>query len=160
MKRIVLLTAMAFIAGLFASSMAMGMSHEKSGGEEGAMEKEHGAEVTQMKSTGTHELKQEQVRELQSILKDEGYAVGPVDGIIGPKTRGAVEEFQRDEGLAVTGNADETTLRALAPSAEKQEFFGLSPEFGKEKEGEWEEKEMEKQSPMEGERSKETQKNY
>ena len=32
-----------------------------------------------------------------------GYKPGPADGILGSRTRSAVEAFQRDQGLPVTG---------------------------------------------------------
>ena len=40
---------------------------------------------------------------VQHHLKDLGYAPGPLDGLIGPRTLGAVRRFQRDQGLAATG---------------------------------------------------------
>ena len=42
------------------------------------------------------------VRALQSHLKDLGYNVS-VDGDFGPGTMRAVQEFQRDQGLAADG---------------------------------------------------------
>jgi peptidoglycan hydrolase-like protein with peptidoglycan-binding domain len=50
---------------------------------------------------------------LQTDLKRAGYDPGPVDGIYGPQTVAAVEQLQRDSGLAVTGFVDEATARAL-----------------------------------------------
>src|SRR5215475_10365220 len=43
------------------------------------------------------------VRTAQQALADKGYHPGPVDGLMGPKTRAAVQEFQRKEGLEATG---------------------------------------------------------
>jgi peptidoglycan hydrolase-like protein with peptidoglycan-binding domain len=56
---------------------------------------------------------QEQLRAVQRALQVKGYDVGFVDGIMGPRTEAALEEFQRKSGLAVTGIADAPTLRAL-----------------------------------------------
>ena len=75
-------------------------------------------------------LKANQVRELQKLLKEEGYEVGNVDGIIGPRTTGAIRQYQNDRNLDGSGIPDEKTLRSLAPDRKQQEFFGLAPEFG------------------------------
>ncbi len=50
---------------------------------------------------------------LQTDLKLAGYDPGPIDGIYGPQTVAAVQQLQRDSGLAVTGFVDEATARAL-----------------------------------------------
>ena len=56
---------------------------------------------------------QEELRTVQRALRVKGYDVGFIDGIMGPRTKAALEEFQRKSGLAVTGIADAPTLRAL-----------------------------------------------
>ena len=50
---------------------------------------------------------------VQRALAQRGYDVGPADGVIGGQTRSAVSDFQRREGLPVTGIADRTVLAAL-----------------------------------------------
>jgi formate hydrogenlyase subunit 3/multisubunit Na+/H+ antiporter MnhD subunit len=40
---------------------------------------------------------------VQHHLNDLGYAPGPLDGLIGPRTLDAIRRFQRDQGLAATG---------------------------------------------------------
>lgn len=52
------------------------------------------------------------VMNVQKALKAKGFNPGPIDGIIGPKTRAALHKFQRANGLAVGGLTKET-LRAL-----------------------------------------------
>jgi hypothetical protein len=142
MKQIVLIITVAFIAGLFTVGQALGAGQTQWGSEGTQMEKQSGV-VSESERMAALQLNQEQVRELQTILNEKGHDAGVVDGIIGPRTSNAISEFQKSEGLATTGKADEKTLRALAPSAEQHDFFGLSPEFG-----EKEERQMEKQ-PME-----------
>ena len=53
------------------------------------------------------------VRQIQGILKERGYAPGPLDGVLGKKTRGALRRFQRDHRLSVTGEIDAATKSAL-----------------------------------------------
>lgn len=45
------------------------------------------------------------VLRIQDGLASFGYPVGPVDGIVGPKTRGAIRSYQKRNGLAATGQA-------------------------------------------------------
>jgi len=75
-------------------------------------------------------LNADQVRELQRLLTERGYQPGMADGIIGQQTRAAIHRFQTDNGLTANGIPDTQTLRALAPHAEQQEFFGLAPAEG------------------------------
>jgi Putative peptidoglycan binding domain len=50
---------------------------------------------------------------IQARLQNLGYDCGEVDGIIGPKTRAAVRDFQQDAGLTVDGIAGPKTQAAL-----------------------------------------------
>ncbi len=57
------------------------------------------------------------VKKLQRALTDAGVTFpGGVDGIFGPSTRAAVEQFQRQHGLSPTGIVDAATAAALATS--------------------------------------------
>ncbi len=64
----------------------------------------------------------EEVRSLQSRLKDLGYYMGEVDGQFGEGTREAVVAFQRNNGLEADGLAGEETQKALyAKDAKRKE---------------------------------------
>ena len=54
-----------------------------------------------------------QVRQLQQALIGLGYLEGSADGSYGPKTRAAVQDFQRDYGLGADGSAGPDTMTAL-----------------------------------------------
>ncbi len=56
---------------------------------------------------------QQHVRVMQQKLKDSGYDPGPIDGVMGPQTAAALKEYQKTEGLRVTGQADAQTLGKL-----------------------------------------------
>jgi hypothetical protein len=53
------------------------------------------------------------VRTLQSRLRRLGARPGPIDGLYGPLTQGAVERFQQRHGLAVDGIVGRQTKRSL-----------------------------------------------
>ena len=53
------------------------------------------------------------VQSAQEMLKREGLDVGPIDGILGPRTAAALREFQQQHGLARSGELDEATLKEL-----------------------------------------------
>jgi peptidoglycan hydrolase-like protein with peptidoglycan-binding domain len=65
------------------------------------------------------QLSKEDVKDLQSILKDLGLDPGPIDGILGPKTRKALRDFQKKQELPVTGLPDEKTVQALQEESEE-----------------------------------------
>jgi Putative peptidoglycan binding domain len=50
---------------------------------------------------------------VQDSLARRGYYAGPVDGVVGSGTRSAIREFQRDNGLPVTGRIDSQLVQAL-----------------------------------------------
>ena len=59
----------------------------------------------------------EQVRIIQTKLKNWGYYDGAVDGIYGSQTAQAVKYFQRKNGLTADGIAGPATLKALGMSS-------------------------------------------
>lgn len=50
---------------------------------------------------------------MQARLNNIGYYCGEVDGLMGPKTAGALARFQKSHNLAVTGDVDDDTRDAL-----------------------------------------------
>ena len=58
----------------------------------------------------------EQVRTIQTKLKNWGYYDGSVDGIFGSRTAEAVRYFQRKNGLTADGIVGPATLKALGMS--------------------------------------------
>jgi membrane-bound lytic murein transglycosylase B len=70
-------------------------------------------------TTGEQRPEQKQVitkdnlKLVQERLKAEGVYAGPVDGEMNAQTEAALRAYQEKQGLAVSGAADETTLKQL-----------------------------------------------
>lgn len=60
----------------------------------------------------------ETLRRVQALLKEGGHYKGEADGLFGPNTQRALESYQKQVGLTVTGLPDQATLfRLLSPAA-------------------------------------------
>ncbi len=53
------------------------------------------------------------IKQAQALLNQRGFSVGEPDGLMGPKTKKAIIEFQRGAGIPVTGAVDTRLLKAL-----------------------------------------------
>ncbi len=54
-----------------------------------------------------------EIAKAQRLLRDLGYQPGPADGLMGPRTRDAISDFQRTAGMSVTGAVDAQLLNTL-----------------------------------------------
>ena len=52
-------------------------------------------------------------QEMQRLLTAKGFDTGGTDGVIGAKSKSAIEAFQVNRGLAVTGEPSLDLLRLL-----------------------------------------------
>ena len=66
-----------------------------------------------IKVKGSHKSK-EQIREIQTCLKNAGFYKGEVDGVKGRKTRSAIKKFQDANGLTADGVVGKRTWEALS----------------------------------------------
>ncbi|PYL63759.1 MAG: hypothetical protein DMF25_09470 [Verrucomicrobia bacterium] len=58
-------------------------------------------------------LPDETIANVQVALQQEGYYTGPVTGSLDVQTRAALANYQRDQGLPVTGAIDQPTVQSL-----------------------------------------------
>jgi peptidoglycan hydrolase-like protein with peptidoglycan-binding domain len=61
----------------------------------------------------------DEVRAAQQKLAAEGYDVRPSEGAITNDFRAAVREFQKDNGLVITGSLDSETAELLSINVSK-----------------------------------------
>jgi peptidoglycan hydrolase-like protein with peptidoglycan-binding domain len=70
-------------------------------------------------TTGEQRLEQkgiitkDNLKLVQERLKTEGVYAGPVDGELNAQTEAALRAYQEKQGIAVSGAADEATLKKL-----------------------------------------------
>jgi peptidoglycan hydrolase-like protein with peptidoglycan-binding domain len=64
-------------------------------------------------STAPVQLSKQQLMQVQQQLKTAGLYKGRIDGMMGPETKQAVQQFQQQNGLQQTGTLDQQTLSAL-----------------------------------------------
>lgn len=69
-------------------------------------------EVSNKRQEVINEEKEDLIH-VQNLLNKCGYDCGVADGIMGNKTRTMIENFQRDNGLAVTGQVSKELISAL-----------------------------------------------
>jgi len=69
----------------------------------------------------------ESVREAQQKLADEGLYHGPVDGLMGPQTKGALAAYQQKNGLQPTARLDRATIDRLALGQGAPAVAGAKP---------------------------------
>ena len=65
------------------------------------------------------------VQSLQEALIEEGYLAREADGVFGSTTEKALRLYQRDQGLPVTSQADETMLTRLAETDAPRDGGGI-----------------------------------
>jgi membrane-bound lytic murein transglycosylase B len=71
--------------------------------------------VTQQNSNAA-QLSRDEIMRAQQSLDQKGFYAGKADGILGPRTKQAVNKFQQRQGLQQTGQLDNRTLTALGVS--------------------------------------------
>lgn len=56
---------------------------------------------------------EKEIQDLQTLLTQKGYQPGPIDGMMGPKTRMAVKRVQQEHGLPITGWLSAETMMVI-----------------------------------------------
>ena len=72
--------------------------------------------ATVVRPSSDRKLTHDEVRELQILLRKKGFDPGAPDGVIGPKTRAAVQAFARDRRL---NSQDALSLRTLESARDR-----------------------------------------
>jgi len=81
-------------------------------------------------ASGSLNLSQEEIRQLQIALNEKGFNIGEPDGALGPRTKNALIQFQQREGFQATGQIDQRTVAALGLSIRGQPSMQGQPSSG------------------------------
>ncbi len=77
-------------------------------------------------------LSHDDIHKVQRSLSDKGLYHGQIDGVLGPRTRQAIGEYQKSENLPVTNRLDTETAGKLGVGSESigGKFKGAGHEVG------------------------------
>jgi peptidoglycan hydrolase-like protein with peptidoglycan-binding domain len=76
------------------------------------------AKAREAKDKVSSKMDRGDTRNAQQALQAKGYNPGPIDGVHGPRTSAALRDYQKAEGLKVTGEMDgDTRARLMAQSS-------------------------------------------
>jgi hypothetical protein len=78
-------------------------------------------------STAPVRVSRQQVRQIQEQLKTQGLYKGRIDGMMGPETKQAIQQFQQQNNLQATGTLDQQTLAALSSGTNGQGSNNMTP---------------------------------
>ena len=77
------------------------------------------SDLNKSEATSKYGSRGEEVKQIQTKLKNWGYYNGSIDGIYGSQTLAAVKKFQSKNGLKVDGIAGQKTLTAMGITSSK-----------------------------------------
>lgn len=110
LKRLMLATSVVALS-LSGAAFAAGPSGSmQPSGSSSGMSSTHESTSTSSMGAG---VSHSEVTQAQTALKQKGLYSGPIDGRIGPKTRQAISQFQRQNGLKQTAQLDSRTMSEL-----------------------------------------------
>jgi peptidoglycan hydrolase-like protein with peptidoglycan-binding domain len=70
------------------------------------------------------------VKEVQQALKDKGHDPGPIDGVMGAKTKEALKSFQTASNIQATGTLNAETAQKLGVNSAPSRSSGTSSSSG------------------------------
>jgi len=68
-----------------------------------------------------------EIRQAQQHLRDQGLYKGHMDGILGPQTKQALSQFQKNNGLSQTATLDQATMDKLLGNSGASQGSSMPP---------------------------------
>lgn len=109
--------------GIGMTYAASSNSNWQSNGSSGSSQSQMSSQSPQAESSISHN----QMKQVQEKLKSEGLYKGQVDGIDGPQTKQALEQYQKQQNLQQTGSLDHQTLDKLGLSETQGSGSSMPP---------------------------------
>jgi hypothetical protein len=80
---------------------------------------QHAAQQNNSAGAQQNKLSRDEIMRAQQALDQKGFDVGKADGIMGPRTKQALDKFQQQQKLQQTGQLDQNTLSKLGVSQQE-----------------------------------------
>jgi peptidoglycan hydrolase-like protein with peptidoglycan-binding domain len=117
--------SLALTGGLLAlTSVAVAGGDEKS--DQSSKERESSSAASSPAKSENTPKGSPQIEAAQRKLAAQKMYTGKIDGLFGAQTRAAIEKFQGDQGIPVSGNLDTRTMSALGIGSERVPVAGES----------------------------------
>jgi peptidoglycan hydrolase-like protein with peptidoglycan-binding domain len=113
MRGLILATASVIALGVGGAGVANAWSGGHSGSSMGPNAGTSSSKAAPMHSSSAHRTTGGSIKQAQQILQRDGLYRGRIDGIDGSKTRHAIAQFQKQNGLRVTARLDRKTMASL-----------------------------------------------
>jgi outer membrane biosynthesis protein TonB len=78
-------------------------------------------QASNQKTISPNSLNNSEVRQMQTALNKDGFKAGRADGLWGPQTRSALENFQKSKGMTNNGQLTQDTLASLGVNVNAQQ---------------------------------------
>jgi len=114
---ILLSSVLSFSTAPFALSQSSQQKTDRQKDATGSQDQNKKVQKNSSSATSDTKPKSKQVRRIQTALQQKGFDPGKIDGVMGPHTKKAVADFQRQQNLYASGNIDEKTMRTLGIGA-------------------------------------------
>jgi peptidoglycan hydrolase-like protein with peptidoglycan-binding domain len=116
MRKLILATASVLALGIGGAGVSHAAGTGKSAPNGGAtVPAPYGVTTNQL---GGVNLPSSEIKGAQEKLRDQGLYHGRIDGVLGPETKQALQQFQQKNGLAVTATLDQQTMDKLSGAAQ------------------------------------------
>lgn len=117
MKKLVVGTIAALSFSVFAAALAAGQVANPL--QYAQLNSRSTKSIENLNMSAVPKIDRNKVRRVQHALKAKGFDPGPVNGVVGAKTKDAVLKFQDRFGIKATGTLDNQTLFALGVVGDK-----------------------------------------
>lgn len=98
-----------------------------SNGQYGTSSDSSSSQMSSGSSQARSNVSSSEMKQVQEKLKSEGLYKGQIDGIEGPETKQALEQYQKQQNLQQTGSLDQETLDKLGVSQTEGSGSSMPP---------------------------------
>lgn len=134
MRRLILTTASVLALGSAGLAHAQGYSTQQGGASANMpptqMQQTHSPSASATRTSAT-KVSKDEVKQAQQALREQGLYRGRIDGVLGPKTKTALRNFQRKNGLPATASLDRRTMESLSGGGTQGQGSSMPSSSGK-----------------------------